>query len=195
MITSMSNMILAKLFGSRGSARAAGCISVALLSACSAPGTAETAGQERDQLEQPDKSAGERLDERTNGPVLGQTGVPAPPLASDEPLATETSVISKVELAVAFKRPEKIGCYITFAYRGFQPDVVISNSPCSELDVGFVDQTTLKSQDDWDRLDSFQQANVNNMPDGKVLYVGGEFAAAIYPIGLTGTSEEIWISD
>jgi hypothetical protein len=172
--------------------RVAVCGGAALLAACSAPEASEAADA------QPEPAAPSAAPDRAasaESPVLGQTGLPGPRLPSDAAPAERTQVISKVELAEAFKRPDKVGCLITFAYRGFTPDQALSDTPCSELHVAFVDRQFLEKQNDWERLDSFQQDAVTKLPDGKVLYLEGEFAAAIYPIGLTGTIEEIWVSD
>ena len=175
--------------------RFAALLLASLASACSAAEPADSDAVTAAQAAQSSSDAALRDDGQPGGPVPGQTGVPAPRLPTDAPPAAETTIISKVELSEQFNRPGKVGCYITFAYRGFTPEDVISDSPCEELTVLFVDQAFLERQNDWDRLDSFQKASVSKLPDGKVLYVEGEFAAAIYPIGYTGTTEEIWVSD
>lgn len=196
MIISMSNMIRVEGSALSHLCRLAALPLAAFLSSCSlaASGEGGEAEAERAAAAEPASLTQNGQADQT-GPVLGQTGAPAPRLPSDEPPAETNRVISMVELAKAFDRPGKIGCFITFAYRGFQPETLISDSPCTELTVSFVDQAVLERHNDWDRLDSFQQGYVKNSPDGKVLYVEGEFAAAIYPIGYTGTTEEIWVSD
>jgi hypothetical protein len=201
MITSMSNMIRAEGLGLSHLRALSAFPFLVLLSSCSLAATGEGAEGEGGaptvpvaaQAAAPADREAAVLDPA--GPALGQTGAPAPRLPSDEPVSETTRIISKVELAKAFNKPDKIGCFITFAYRGFQPETLISDSPCTELHLSFVDQADLQRQNDWERLDSFQQGYVKNSPDGKVLYVEGEFAAAIYPIGYAGTTEEIWVSD
>ncbi|MDY7097539.1 MAG: hypothetical protein SXU28_05320 [Pseudomonadota bacterium] len=125
-----------------------------------------------------------------------RTGTPAMPMG-DQPLSPTNQVISKEELAARFPRyGEEQGCVIDFAYRGYEPEVLIRRGePCDKVSVFFADRALLEKYNDWERLDSYQQADVLKGPDSKVLYVEGQFTASVYPIGITGLTYSVVVTD
>jgi hypothetical protein len=127
----------------------------------------------------------------------GRTGAPAQPLADAGDVAATSRVISKEELAQKFPgNGAKAGCFITFAYAGELPETLIwDDEPCTALTTLFMTPADLKRSNDWDRLDSTDQQKVMALPDQRVLYVGGEFTASIYPLDTNNLTYEIVVSD
>jgi hypothetical protein len=127
----------------------------------------------------------------------GQTGAPARPLPGEGDVAATSRIIGKEELARKFPaRGDKIGCFITFAYAGEQPETLIwDDEPCTALTAKFMTPADLKQSHDWDLLDSGDQQTIIALPDQQVLYVGGEFTASIYPLGDNHLTYEVVVSD
>jgi hypothetical protein len=128
---------------------------------------------------------------------VGQTGAPARPLADAGDVAATSRIIGKEELARKFPaRGDKIGCFITFAYAGEQPETLIwDDEPCTALTAMFMSPADLKQSKDWERLDSGDQQTITALPGQQVLYVGGEFTASIYPLGGNHLTYEVVVSD
>lgn len=140
--------------------------------------------------------------EATESPVpeaaqLGQTGAPAQPLPGEGHAAATSRIIGKEELAKKFPaRGDKIGCFITFAYAGESPETLIwDDEPCTALTAMFMTPAELKQSDDWNRLDRRDQQAIMALPEQRVLYVGGEFTASIYPLGSNHLTYEVVVSD
>jgi hypothetical protein len=88
------------------------------------------------------------------------------------------------------------GCFITFAYRGETPKTLVwDREPCAEVTARFADRAFLEASDNWARLDTAQQNDVTDAPGGEVLYVEGQFTAAIYPLGSNNLTYEVVVSD
>jgi hypothetical protein len=128
---------------------------------------------------------------------VGQTGAPAQPLPDAGDVAATSRIIGKEELARKFPaRADKIGCFITFAYAGEQPETLIwDDEPCTALTTTFMSPAELKQSNDWDQLDSGDQQTIMALPGQQVLYVGGEFTASIYPLGGNHLTYEVVVSD
>ena len=124
------------------------------------------------------------------------TGVPAPAGEEGQP-SDQSQIFSMEDMPDKFpERGGEPGCFITFAYRGSAPETLIwDGEPCSAVSTQFADRSFLEQSDNWAQLEDFEQADIGKLPDGRVLYVEGEFAAAIYPVGSTGTTYEVWVSD
>lgn len=86
-------------------------------------------------------------------------------------------------------------CDINFVYAGRLSENVFWEEPCRTVTAMMMDRAQLERLNRWERLDEFQQKFVQQMPGGLVLYVGGEFSAAVYPYGTTGTVEEVAVAD
>ena len=128
---------------------------------------------------------------------VGRTGAPAQPLPAEGDVAATSRIIGKEELAEKFPaRGDKVGCFITFAYKGEQPETLIwDDEPCTALTAMFMTPADLKQSDDWNRLDTGDQQTIMALPDQRVLYVGGEFTASIYPLGSNHLTYEVVVSD
>lgn len=125
------------------------------------------------------------------------TGTPALPPSSEKEPAAQSSVISMEDMSEKFAGRDKgPGCFITFAYRGYAPETLIwDGEPCRDLTARFGGQAFLEQYDNWARLDAAQQADIAKTPDGEVFYVEGQFTASIYPIGITGLTYEVVVTD
>jgi hypothetical protein len=90
----------------------------------------------------------------------------------------------------------KTACKIDFVYDGFDPeDLFWDNEACDAVSAEMVDRVWLEKNGKWEKLDSFAQKQIAEMPNGKVRYVEGAFAASLYPIGTTQQSYEISVAD
>lgn len=88
------------------------------------------------------------------------------------------------------------GCFITFAYAGYAPETLIwDGEPCPALTALFMTPAELKEDNDWDRLAAADQSKVMALPDQRVLYVGGQFTASVYPLDYNNLSYEIVVTD
>lgn len=123
--------------------------------------------------------------------------VPALPIANDAATATRSAVLSMEAMAEKFpSRGSEPGCFITFAYRGYVPETLIwDGEACEELTMRFGDRAFLEAYGNWDRLDSSQKEDVTSGPDGRVFYVEGRSTASIYPIGTSGLTYEVVVTD
>ncbi len=126
-----------------------------------------------------------------------QTGAPAQPLSGEGDRSATSRIIGKEELARKFpQRGDKVGCFITFAYAGEAPETLIwDDEPCSALTTIFMTPAELKESDDWDRLESGDREKIMALPDQRVLYVGGEFTASVYPLDINHLTYEVVVSD
>lgn len=125
------------------------------------------------------------------------SGAPAQPLPGNADSSASSRIIGKEELARKFpERGDKVGCFITFAYRGEAPETLIwDGEPCSALTTIFMTPDDLRQSDDWARLESGDREKVMALPDQRVLYVGGEFTASIYPLDINHLTYEVVVSD
>lgn len=180
MITCMSSMTHGKWRG------AAALVVVGLISAsCSAGG--ETRGSE---AAEPDIVPAAATS-------IQASGVPAQPGPEAGPPSDRSQVISMESMAEKFPdRGQEPGCFITFAYRGNSPETLIwDGEDCSALTARFGNRAFLEASGDWSQLDASQQADVDEAPGGEVLYVEGQFAASIYPLGPNQLTYEVAVSD
>ncbi len=86
-------------------------------------------------------------------------------------------------------------CEVSFVYGGREPESIFWEEPCAGVTAKMMDRRELEQLGRWERLDDFERKFVEGMPGGKVLYVGGDASASIYPIGTTGTSYEVAVAD
>lgn len=123
--------------------------------------------------------------------TLRPTGAPGPaPRASDRYKVSQ--LLGKRDRTLA--GGDKV-CDISFVYAGREAEGVFWEEPCRAVTATMMDRAGLERLNRWERLDAFQQRFVEQMPGGLVLYVGGEFSAAVYPYGTTGTVEEVTVAD
>ena len=119
------------------------------------------------------------------------TGAPAPAPSSDAN-QTASRVIGKHDQTLA---DGKRSCDVDFVYAGQEHEDVFWHEPCNKVTAKMVTRSNLEAMGRWDRLDSFQQKFVEQMPGGKVLYIEGGFSASVYPVDETGTSIEVAVAD
>lgn len=125
---------------------------------------------------------------------LAPAGARAAPRGSIGRTATAGSrVLSKKDIMLRVER--KRVCEIRFVYGTTAPDTVLWEEPCAKVTAKMIDRRELEALGKWDRLDDFERKFVAALPGGRVLYVGGEFTASIYPIGTTNDTYEVPISD
>jgi hypothetical protein len=88
------------------------------------------------------------------------------------------------------------GCFITFAYAGYAPETLIwDDEPCAALTAMFMTPAELERSNDWERLEAADQQKVMALPEQRVLYVGGEFTASVYPLDTNNLTYEIVVTD
>lgn len=119
------------------------------------------------------------------------TGAPAPVPPSDA-IQTASRVIAKHDRTNA---DGKRACEIDFVYAGREQEDVFWHEPCDKVIAKMVKQNDLETSGRWNRLNSFQQKLVGEMPGGQVLYIEGSFSASVYPVDETGTSIEVAVAD
>jgi hypothetical protein len=107
--------------------------------------------------------------------------------ATTLPAIAQSQVIGMTETGSA--------CEIAFAYEGYEPETLLLDEACADITAQMVDESTLRQIGQWDELDGFDRDFIAAMPQGRVLYVAGSFTAAIYPIGTTGLTYEVTLSD
>lgn len=131
---------------------------------------------------------------------------PQPAVSQQAPLATAPeSEKSRQQPALAMSRvismtdvtvSKSDSCKIDFVYAGFEPeDLFWDGEICDKVTAELVDQAKLERLGKWQRLDEFEKRHVSKLPGGKVLYVGGQFTASIYPVGTTRLSYEVQLAD
>jgi hypothetical protein len=187
MIICMSNLILIDFAAPSLLGAAAAVLALPALAGC---GSAPAAGSESAAAAAVASPVQETLEP-------GRTGAPAQPLADAGDVVATSRIISKEELAQKFPgNGAKVGCFITFAYAGEPPETLIwGDEPCTALTTLFMTPADLKRSNDWDRLDVTDQQKVMALPEQRVLYVGGEFTASIYPLDTNNLTFEIVVSD
>ena len=126
-------------------------------------------------------------------PVSTPAPKPMTTLASaPKPSATASRVLGKQDIKLAGGKPV---CEVRFVYAGSEPENVFWDEPCASVTAIMIGRRELEAQNDWEALDSFDREFVEAMPGGRVLYVSGAFSASIYPLGTTGVSHEVAVSD
>ena len=125
------------------------------------------------------------------GQELRPTGAPAPAPRSSNAFATSKLLGKKDRKMV----DGEIACYVDFVYAGEEPQQTVWGDPCAKVSAGMIGRTRMETLGWWEKLDAFQRGYVEKMPGGQVLYVEGEFSAAIYPKDETGTAIEITVAD
>lgn len=123
--------------------------------------------------------------------ALRPTGAPGPAPHSSNRYAV-SQVLGKRDRTLA---GGDAVCDIGFVYAGREAEGIFWEGPCEAVTATMMNRTDLERLNRWERLDRFQQRFVQQMPGGKVLYVGGAFSAAVYPYGTTGTVEEVTVAD
>lgn len=131
-------------------------------------------------------------DPKATKPLEAASNADSAPTKPEEPAHAKSTIIGKVDVVAAGRS----ACKIDFAYAGFEPeDLYWDDETCANVQASLVDQAELRRLGKWQRLDEFEQRNVNAMPGGKVLYVEGKFTASIYPVGTTRLSYEVSVAD
>jgi hypothetical protein len=187
MITCMSNLI--RTDADRSFAGRLGLIGLcaAALAACgNAPATEPEASTAPDQAIQVAQAAAPQ-----------GTGAPAQSLEDAGAVSQISRVISKEEMAQKFPgRGKGPGCFITFAYAGYAPETLIwDDEPCGALTAEFFTPAELERSNDWERLEATDQQKVMALPGQRVLYVGGEFTASVYPLDTNNLTYEVVVTD
>lgn len=187
MITCMSNLIRADTVRTLAGRLGLICLGTAALAACgNAPASEADASAVPDQAVQSGQAG-----------ASPATGVPAQPLADAGAISPTSRVISKEEMAQKFPdRGKGSGCFITFAYAGHAPETLIwDDEPCGGLTAQFLTPAELERTNDWERLEAADQQKVMALPEQRVLYVGGEFTASVYPLDGNGLTYDIVVTD
>ena len=164
-------------------------------SACTEAGSAE---QGQAPTAQP-RQAEERLaqekspesgDVAAQGTPLGHTGTPALS-ARDQPLSDTTEIFSMRDTAMQAGP----ACRIDFAYAGYERESVFWLEPCADVTAKFMDRAQLEQLNRWERIDDYGRDAIAKRTDGQVLYVGGTFAASVYPVDYNHHTIEISVAD
>jgi hypothetical protein len=129
-------------------------------------------------------------DDRTVAPAP-QASAAAPAPVRKPPTPAGSRIIAKQDFVLRGKP----ACRIGFAYAGHLPEDLFWEEPCAAVTAQLMTQAELEALGRWDRLDEFARKFVNALPEGRVLYVGGSFAASVYPIGTTGETYEVTVAD
>ncbi|WP_315763264.1 hypothetical protein [Sphingomonas sp. Y38-1Y] len=117
--------------------------------------------------------------------------VEASPTPSPTPSEGASRVIGKTDMTLRGKP----ACRVAFAYAGRPDEDLFWEEPCANVTAKLMTQADLESLGKWDRLDEFARKFIAARPDGKVLYVEGSFSASVYPIGTTGETYEVSVTD
>lgn len=185
----MSNTIRISDYGSTSRRFAAGALCAVLLTGCGNGQASEPAGIAETQSDQQTTANEDNQ--------LPTGGAPALPSRDADEISQTSRVISMEEMPRKFpERSGEAGCFITFAYAGHAPETLIwSGEPCTALTAQFMTPDELRAYNDWDRLDGDIQNKVRELPGQKVLYVGGEFTASVYPLDYNNLTIEVVVSD
>lgn len=138
--------------------------------------------------------AGTSFAQSTSSDPAQVSGTPAQPLPPDQAgkVHTTTHIIAQQDTADAGDP----ACTIRFAYVGFTEESLIwDGEPCAALTATFFGQSDLERLGKWERLDDHARERVAASPDGKVLYVEGQFTASIYPIDINQLTYEVAVAD
>ena len=103
----------------------------------------------------------------------------------------QSEVLKREDLATG----DSPSCKIAFAYEGKKAETLIWDEPCDAVSATIVDEARLKEFGAWQDLGPFDRDFIQAMPDGQVLYVEGSFSASLFPIGSTGETYELSVSD
>lgn len=190
MITCMSNLIRTSVAGRMPLRMCVTAICAAALVGCGNAPTSETMAATGPDQPLVQAAAASQASSPT-------TGAPAQPLPDSGEVSIASQVISTEETRLKFPdRGNDPGCFITFAYAGHAPETLIwDQEPCTALTVQFMTPAELKKYNDWDRLDPADQRKVMALPEQRVLYVGGEFTASVYPLDYNNLTYEIVVTD
>lgn len=130
--------------------------------------------------------------EPTQATAPRPTGTPAQRLSNSTDIADESRIISMKDI----EQGDEPACRITFAYEGYAPETLIwSKEPCGEVSAMFLTRAELEHHNDWQKLSDYDRTRFATLPDGEVLYVGGEFTASVYPIDYNNLTYEVTVSD
>lgn len=117
------------------------------------------------------------------------------PEEAPKPVAAPKPAASRILGKKDFTLRGKPACKIDFAYAGHEPEDLFWEEPCAAVTAKLMTEGDLTALGRWERLDDFARKFVNALPQGRVLYVEGSFAASIYPIGTTGETYEVSVAD
>ena len=73
--------------------------------------------------------------------------------------------------------------------------VAWTNESCKKLTIAFLSLSDLKKMGKLPKLSEEAQDDLLRMKNGRVLYIEGEVASAIYPINVFGRVYTVWIAD
>ena len=168
------------------------------LAACDAPVAAGPESTTEQDVPRPDSvEAGgsaaqvglETASEPDDSP-LGHTGTPAQP-TSEGPIAERSEVLALRDRRMA----EGPACDIAFTYAGHPPQRVIWEEACDAVTARIMRQEDLERYNRWERIDDYGRKAIAERTGGEVLYVGGTFSAAVYPIDYNHLPFEIAVAD
>lgn len=133
--------------------------------------------------------AAQNQDKDASSP-LGHTGSPAQP-ENDGPVSSSNQILAKTERQMA----SGPACEVKFAYAGYAPETVIWDEPCAKVTAEFMDQARLEELNRWERIDDYGRNAIASRTNGIVLYIGGTFAASVYPMDYNHLTTEITVAD
>lgn len=188
----MSNLIRTNVAGRLLQLVIVTAVCAGALSGCGNVPTSEAQAQAGATLDQPLAQAS-----AVNQAGSPTTDAPAEPQTEGGAILPTSRVISKEEMSQKFPdRGDESGCFITFAYAGHAPETLIwDRESCTALNAQFMTPAELKKYNDWDRLDADDQRNVMALPERRVLYVGGQFTASVYPLGHNNLTYQVVVTD
>ena len=163
-------------------------------SACTEAGSAEQGNAPSAEPQQAEERlARDKSPERTDaaqGTPLGHTGTPAQS-PEDQPLSDTTEILSMRDITMQAEP----ACRIDFAYAGYERESVFWMEPCADVTAEFMDRSQLEQLNRWERIDDYGRNAIAKRTGGQVLYVGGTFAASVYPVDYNHHTIEISVAD
>ncbi|PXA95873.1 hypothetical protein DMC47_18940 [Nostoc sp. 3335mG] len=127
--------------------------------------------------------------EQNSSDLLAYGASAAPPRQSD------ASRVSKFLGKAPGKSASGPSCRIDYVYAGYEPQSEVWREACDKVTAGMIGRDRLEELGWWDKLDDVARKFIGDMPEGKVLYIEGEFSASVYPIGVSGHVSEIEVAD
>ncbi len=110
-----------------------------------------------------------------------------------EPSTASTELLSEIE---SYDSHGAFGCAMNVIYPGQVAQLVAwTNESCKKLTIAFLSLSDLKKMGKLPKLSEEAQDDLLRMKNGRVLYIEGEVASAIYPINVFGRVYTVWIAD
>ena len=110
-----------------------------------------------------------------------------------EPSKATTELLSEIE---SYDSHGTFGCAMNVIYPGQVAQLVDwTHESCSKLTIAFLSLSDLKKMGKLPRLSEEVKDDLLRMKNGRVLYIEGEAASAIYPLNVFDRVYTAWISD